>query len=342
MRAPDPIAPAPYVRLRSVRKYFPLGGLSRGVVKAVDDVSLDIREGETLGLVGESGSGKSTLGRMVVGLLPATSGSVEIGGNDATNLKMGAARSLWRNMQMVFQDPYSSLNPKMTIRDALAEPLRNFGIATGQDAETLIRTTLDACGLPASVLGRYPREFSGGQRQRIGIARALIVRPKFVIADEPVSALDVSIQAQIVNLMQDLKAEFGLTYLFIAHDLALVRHVSDWLAVMYRGKIVEVGPARSIYAAPKHPYTRLLVSSIPVPDTALEAARLRKVRALRGADAASPGGGCPFAPRCSFATNRCATEAPLLRSTGGERQVACHMDEPDATRTTTASLSPTH
>jgi oligopeptide/dipeptide ABC transporter ATP-binding protein len=278
----------------------------------------------------------------VVGLLPATSGSVEIGGSDATNPKMGAARALWRNMQMVFQDPYSSLNPKMTIHDALAEPLRNFGIATGPQAEGLIRTTLDACGLPASVLWRYPREFSGGQRQRIGIARALIVRPKFVIADEPVSALDVSIQAQIVNLMQDLKAEFGLTYLFIAHDLALVRHVSDWLAVMYRGTIVEVGPARAIYAAPKHPYTQLLISSIPIPDTALEAERLRKVRALRGSETASSGGGCAFAPRCSFATDRCTAEAPILRTSGGERQVACHMDEPDATRTTVSGFPVTH
>jgi oligopeptide transport system ATP-binding protein len=216
----------PLVRVAFLRKHFPVrGGLTMRseVNKAVDDVSFDILPGETLGLVGESGSGKSTLGRVVVGLLPATSGQSIIAGQSVAGLRGKARKALWRHAQMVFQDPYSSLNPKMTVEDALAEPLRNFGIARGSDAHRLVRDALDACGLSPSAMTRYPREFSGGQRQRIGIARALIVRPNFIVADEPVSALDVSIQAQIINLLQDLKAEFGLTYLFIAHDLAVIR-----------------------------------------------------------------------------------------------------------------------
>jgi len=272
----------PFVRVTNLRRHFQIGGLfNRSVVKAVDDVSFSIGVGETMGLVGESGSGKSTLGRVVVGLLPPTEGTVEIDGKVISKDNRNAARGLWRNMQMVFQDPYSSLNPTMTIRDILLEPLRNFGISSGPDADKLVRETLNACGLPSSALTRYPREFSGGQRQRVGIARALIVRPKFIIADEPVSALDVSIQAQIINLLQDLKREFGLTYLFIAHDLAVVRHVADWLAVMYHGKIVEIGRASEIYAAPQHPYTQLLIRSIPVPDPVLEKVRLVEVRELR-------------------------------------------------------------
>ena len=258
----------PLVRVAALRKHFPMssgrgGGLTtpREVNKAVDDVSFDIQAGETLGLVGESGSGKSTLGRVVVGLMPATSGQSIIAGQSVAGLRGKARRALWRHAQMVFQDPYSSLNPRMTVQDALAEPLRNFGIARGVEADRQVRGALDACGLSASAMTRYPREFSGGQRQRIGIARALIVRPNFIVADEPVSALDVSIQAQIINLLQDLKAEFGLTYLFIAHDLAVIRHVSDRVAVMYRGKLVETAPAEALYARPLHPYTQLLLRS---------------------------------------------------------------------------------
>ena len=223
---------------------------------------------------------------------------------------------------MVFQDPYSSLNPRMTVRDALAEPLRNFGIARGAEADALIRKTLDACGLAATAAARFPREFSGGQRQRIGIARALIVRPNFIVADEPVSALDVSIQAQIINLLQDLKGEFGLTYLFIAHDLAVIRHVSDRVAVMYRGKLVETAPAATLYAAPRHPYTQLLLRSVPVPDPKAEAERRRRA-AAEVVNGEAVEDGCPFAARCPKAQPACAT-APTLANMAGDQQVACH------------------
>src|SRR6201995_1834374 len=282
---------SPLVSVRSVSKHFPK-------TRAVDGVSFDIMPGETLGLVGESGSGKSTLGRVVIGLLRATEGETIVDGQNVAALRGRARRALWRHAQMVFQDPYSSLNPRMTVRDALAEPLRNFGIARGAEADALIRKTLDACGLPANATTRYPREFSGGQRQRIGIARALIVRPNFIVADEPVSALAVSIQAQIINLLQDLKAEFGLTYLFIAHDLAVIRHVSDRVAVMYRGKLVENAPAATLYAAPRHPYTKLLLRSVPVPDPKAEAERRRNAAGAKVVNAEVPDDGCPFAARC--------------------------------------------
>jgi oligopeptide/dipeptide ABC transporter ATP-binding protein len=308
----------PLVRLTRVTKHF-------SKTKAVDDVSFDIAPGETLGLVGESGSGKSTLGRVVVGLLPATSGKSVVAGQDVGALRGSARKALWRHAQMVFQDPYSSLNPKMTVRDALAEPLRNFAIARGAEADRLIRETVDACGLPASALLRYPREFSGGQRQRIGIARALIVRPNFMVADEPVSALDVSIQAQIINLLQDLKSEFGLTYLFIAHDLAVIRHVSDRVAVMYRGKIVEMAPAAALYATPRHPYTQLLLRSVPVPDPRAEAERRRNVSGAEVTNVQATDGGCPFAARCPKARfPACAEKAPELSARGGDHLVACH------------------
>jgi oligopeptide transport system ATP-binding protein len=303
------------------------GGLTmpREVNKAVNDVSFDIQGGETLGLVGESGSGKSTLGRVVVGLLPATSGQSIIAGQSVAKLRGKARRALWRHAQMVFQDPYSSLNPRMTVQDALAEPLRNFGIARGREAERLVREALDACGLSASAMTRYPREFSGGQRQRIGIARALIVRPNFIVADEPVSALDVSIQAQIINLLQDLKAEFGLTYLFIAHDLAVIRHVSDRVAVMYRGKLVETAPAEALYARPLHPYTQLLLRSVPVPDTRAEAERRRLAEGAEVTNAQATGAGCPFAARCPMAQFPiCAEKAPTLEPRSSDHSVACH------------------
>ncbi len=308
----------PLVRVAHVTKQFPK-------TRAVDDVSFDIAPGETLGLVGESGSGKSTLGRIVVGLLPATSGESIVDGQNVGALRGSARKALWRHAQMVFQDPYSSLNPKMTVRDALAEPLRNFAIARGAEADRLIRETIEACGLPASALPRYPREFSGGQRQRIGIARALIVRPNFIVADEPVSALDVSIQAQIINLLQDLKSAFGLTYLFIAHDLAVIRHVSDRVAVMYRGKLVEAAPAAALYASPRHPYTQLLLRSVPVPDPRAEAERRRTVSGAEVANAAATEGGCPFAARCPMAKfPTCSVKAPELTARDGGHLVACH------------------
>jgi oligopeptide transport system ATP-binding protein len=318
----------PLVRVASLRKHFPVrGGLTMRseVNKAVDDVSFDILPGETLGLVGESGSGKSTLGRVVVGLLPATSGQSIIAGQSVAGLRGKARKALWRHAQMVFQDPYSSLNPKMTVEDALAEPLRNFGIARGSDAHRLVRDALDACGLSASAMARYPREFSGGQRQRIGIARALIVRPNFIVADEPVSALDVSIQAQIINLLQDLKAEFGLTYLFIAHDLAVIRHVSDRVAVMYRGKLVETAPAEALYARPMHPYTQLLLHSVPVPDPKAEVERRHLARGTEVTNPQATAGGCPFSARCPLAQfPLCAEKAPALAPRSGDHSVACH------------------
>jgi oligopeptide/dipeptide ABC transporter ATP-binding protein len=307
----------PLVSVRAVSKHFPK-------TRAVDGVSFDIMPGETLGLVGESGSGKSTLGRVVIGLLPATGGETVIDGQNVGALRGSTRRALWRHAQMVFQDPYSSLNPRMTVRDALAEPLRNFAIARGAAADALIAKTLDACGLAATAAARYPREFSGGQRQRIGIARALIVRPKFIVADEPVSALDVSIQAQIINLLQDLKAEFGLTYLFIAHDLAVIRHVSDRVAVMYRGKLVETAPAASLYAAPRHPYTQLLLRSVPVPDPKAEAERRRNAAGSEVINAEATEGGCPFAARCPKAQFPACATAPALTEKTGEHAVACH------------------
>ncbi|RVT98637.1 ABC transporter ATP-binding protein [Rhodovarius crocodyli] len=319
----------PMVQVGDLRKHFSQPGLFRRgqVLRAVQDVSFDIAPGETLGLVGESGSGKSTLGRMVVGLLPATSGSSVVAGMEVTRLKGQARRALWRRAQMVFQDPYSSLNPRMTVREAIGEPLRNFGIARGAEAEAAIRRMTDLCGLPASALDRYPREFSGGQRQRIGIARALVLRPDVVVADEPVSALDVSIQAQIINLLQDLRQEFGLTYLFIAHDLAVVRHVSDRVAVMYRGHLVEIGPAERIYAAPRHPYTRLLLDSVPSPDPAAEARRQALPRPEE-TPVQSTGGGCVFAARCPLPKlAACFTQQPPLLRQGPMHLVACHAAE---------------
>jgi oligopeptide/dipeptide ABC transporter ATP-binding protein len=316
----------PLVRVSDLRKYFAGGGWRRGrPVRAVDDVSFDIEAGETLGLVGESGSGKSTLGRVITGLERATSGRTIIAGTVVDRLRGRGRKALWRHAQMVFQNPYSALNPRMTVRDALAEPLRNFAIARGAEAERLIRQMLDVCGLQAGAMTRYPSEFSGGQRQRIGIARALITRPAFIVADEPVSALDVSIQAQIINLMQDLKTEFNLTYLFIAHDLAVVRQVSNRVAVMYRGKLVEIGPAEQIYARPLHPYTQLLLRSVPIPDPKLEAERLREPREAVNLAIPEGGPGCQFAPRCPFARVPICTEEPPLASRSDiGHLVACH------------------
>jgi oligopeptide/dipeptide ABC transporter ATP-binding protein len=323
-----PDAAAPLVRVDRVSKHFPAPGrfFGRGVFKAVQHVSFSIAKGETLGLVGESGSGKSTLGRVVVNLLPATEGSIRVSGREVSGLRGRDRRALWRQAQMVFQDPYSSLNPKMTIRDTLAEPLRNFGIAQGSEADRLVLKVLEDCGLSSRALDLYPREFSGGQRQRIGIARALILRPAFIVADEPVSALDVSIQAQIINLLQDLQDEYGLTYLFIAHDLAVVRHIADRVAVMYLGRIVELADSDALYRRPLHPYTQLLLRSIPIPDPALEAQRVRASSSIDSSAAVTKlSGGCPFSPRCPRAQfPLCSEVEPALEMKRDGHLAACH------------------
>jgi oligopeptide/dipeptide ABC transporter ATP-binding protein len=323
------VAPAinkPLVRVENLVKYFPAGGafFGRSVVHAVDGVSLSIEPGETLGLVGESGCGKSTLGRVIVQLLPATSGNVFFNDVDLTKVRGEKLRRTRQRIQMIFQDPYASLNPRMTVGDIIKEPLTNFGVSRGRQAEQRIQEMMRVVGLNPDYVNRYPHEFSGGQRQRIGIARALVLNPSFIVADEPVSALDVSIQAQIVNLMEDLQQKFNLTYLFIAHDLSVVRHISDRVAVMYLGKIVEIGPSDAIRDKPLHPYTKVLQSSVPVPDPDLEAAR--KPILLKGEipSPVNPPSGCRFHTRCPIAQQICSeVEPPLeLKETG--RFAACH------------------
>ncbi len=314
---------APLLQATGLSKHFPVAGRSR-TLKAVQDVSLDLRRGETLGLIGESGCGKSTLGRVIGQLLPATAGSIRFDGRDLAAAGAAERRDSRRQIQIIFQDPYGSLNPRMTVRDIVAEPLRNFGIARGAQADRMVRDVLDVCGLGPSAMARYPREFSGGQRQRIGIARALVLRPRLIVADEPVSALDVSIQAQIVNLLRDLQREFGMAYLFIGHDMAVVRHISHRVAVMYLGRMVEVADARAIYDDPQHPYTRVLLSSVPIPDPDLESRRRPIALAGEVPSPLAPPAGCAFHTRCPWAQARCGTEVPALRDVGNGRRVACH------------------
>jgi oligopeptide/dipeptide ABC transporter ATP-binding protein len=318
----------PLVQVEKLRKEFSSRSefFSRRVVTAVDDVSFDIAPGETLSLVGESGSGKSTVGRLLVNLVAPTAGRIMIAGEDIGAMHGSKRKALWRNAQMVFQDPFSSLNPTMTIRDTLAEPLRNFNIATGKQADALIRDALEKCGLGGRAMELYPAEFSGGQRQRVSIARALILQPNFIVADEPVSALDVSIQAQIVNLLQDLQEQHGLTYLFISHDLAVVRHISSRVAVMYLGRIVEIATRADLYRHPMHPYTELLLRSVPIPDPAREAERIR----TRPPDAARRDDvgfrGCAFAQRCPRAEfPLCSERPPELEIKASGRLAACHL-----------------
>lgn len=310
-----------------VKRFVIKGGLfSREVasVQAVSDVSFEIQKGETLGLVGESGCGKSTLGRCILRLIEPTSGEVRFKGQEITQLGTAELRKLRRQMQMIFQDPYSSLDPRMTVEAILNEPLQIHRMGTKLDRKQRIFKLLDLCGLRREALGRYPHEFSGGQRQRICIARALAVEPELIVCDEPVSALDVSIQAQIVNLMQDLQKELGLTYLFIAHDLRVVEHLSTQVAVMYLGKVVEWGTAEDLYQSPKHPYTQALLSAIPIPDP-----HYRKARVILKGDLPSPlspPSGCHFHPRCPIAQENCKTEVPLLRNLGQEKRhdASCH------------------
>ncbi len=322
------------ISVRNVAKTFPVRGglLSREVatVKAVSGVSFDIRKGETLGLVGESGCGKSTLGRCILRLIEPTAGEIFYQGRDVTLLLPAEMRALRRQMQIIFQDPYASLNPRMTVEDILGEPIDIHRLAgSKEERRRKILKLLDLCGLRPEAIARYPHEFSGGQRQRICIARALAVEPAFIVCDEPVSALDVSIQAQIVNLMQDLQKELGLTYLFIAHDLKVVEHISTRVAVMYLGKIVEVADAEVLYANPKHPYTKALLSAIPIPDP-----NFKKERVILRGDVPSPihpPTGCFFHPRCPVAKENCRVDAPQLvkkKSTQVSiHEASCHYAE---------------
>ncbi len=318
------------LRTRALRTHFPVKGgwfRTRGVVRAVDGVSLDVVAGETLGLVGESGCGKSTLGRTVLKLIEPTSGAIEFSGVDITAFSQSQLRPLRRKMQIIFQDPYASLNPRMSVEDTVGEALHIHGLANGRsEIAARVEVLLKRVGLRPDQAKRYPHEFSGGQRQRIGIARALAVEPEFIVADEPISALDVSIQAQIVNLLKDLQEEFKLTYLFIAHDLKVVEYLSHRVAVMYLGKIVELGDASDLYARPMHPYTRALMSAVPVPDPE----RKRQRIVLQG-DVPSPlppPTGCAFHPRCSIAKKGlCDTTAPELVELRPRHRVACHLAE---------------
>src|SRR5437016_159999 len=321
------------IEVENLKMYFPIKSgivLDRhvGDVKAVDDVSFEIRRGETLGLVGESGCGKSTLGRALLLLYKPTAGRIVFDGQDLTKLDAEEVRTLRRRMQIVFQDPFASLNPRHSVGRIVGEPLRSHGLASRREAAGRVSELLNTVGLPQDAVGRYPHEFSGGQRQRIGLARALAVNPDFIVADEPVSALDVSIQAQIINLFEDLQGEFNLTYLFIAHDLAVVRHISDRVAVMYLGVIVEVSPSGELYERPLHPYTISLLSAIPIPDPEVERARRPILLAGDLPSPANPPAACRFHTRCPFVQDtRCRDEMPPLRELEPGHLVACHWAE---------------
>lgn len=325
----DSVTGEPLVDVANLSIHFPVGGTgfwgkSSKVVHAVDDVSFTIGKGETLGLVGESGSGKTTTGRALLRRITPTTGTIKFRGDDITETKGEALRHLRRHMQLVFQDPYASLNPRMTVGQLVAEPLLVHGIVNSfDDARDRVGQLLERCGLPADAIDRYPHAFSGGQRQRVGIARALALQPDLIVADEPVSALDVSVRAQVVNLLQDLQDELGLTYLFIAHDLSVVRHISHRIAIMYSGKLVEIADCDSIYERPLHPYTEALLSSVPVPDPPLQRERRRIVLQGEIPDPIDPPVGCRFASRCPLVEQRCLDSEPPLVERSPGHAVAC-------------------
>jgi len=321
--------------VRHLKQYFPV---TRGLIiqkkiadiKAVDDISFQVHRGETLGLVGESGCGKTTTGRSILQLNDITSGEVLYEGVDLTKLKPSQMRPIRRKMQLIFQDPYASLNPRMSVGEIIGEPLVVHNLSRGRELRERVEEIMRIVGLNPYFASRYPHEFSGGQRQRIGIARALAVEPDFIVCDEPISALDVSIQAQIINLLEELQEEFGLTYLFIAHDLSVVRHISDRVAVMYLGKLVEVASRAEIYENPLHPYTKALLSAVPIPDPAVEARRERILLTGDVPSAMRPPPGCNFHTRCPIAIDYCKQALPELREVGGNHLVACHRVGPGA------------
>ncbi len=315
------------LEIYNLKTYYPVkGGFFKhtvGYVKAVDDISFEIKRGETLGLVGESGCGKSTAGRTILRLLRPTEGKIHFAGKDITRVSGKSLREIRKDMQMVFQDPYASLNPMQMVGDIIAEPIYNFSRKRKAELKKEVMDLLDKVGLPQDSYYKYAHEFSGGQRQRIGIARALALRPKLIIADEPVSALDVSVQSQVLNLLKDLQEEFDLTFLFIAHDLSVVKHMSDRIGVMYLGNMVEVADKNDLYAEPLHPYTQALISAIPSPDP-----RVKKERIILKGDVPSPinpPSGCPFHPRCPMAIEECSKSKPVLKEVKTSHQAACHL-----------------
>jgi len=332
------------ISLQDLQVHYRIGGGMFGaakIVKAVDGVSLDIQKGETLGLVGESGCGKSTLGKAILRLTEPTGGKVLYNGKDLANLPKAAMREQRKHLQMIFQDPYASLNPRMNVGQIIGEPIRTFNLANGKNVDSMVGELMETVGLSRRFIKRYPHEFSGGQRQRIGIARALAVEPEFIVADEPISALDVSIQAQIMNLMERLQAERNLTYLFISHDLRAVRHLSDRVAVMYLGKIVELAPGKDIYADPLMPYTKALISAVPVPDPEIEAARTRIILTGDVPSPINPPNGCHFHTRCSYAIDACRTTAPQLVAIKPRHFAACiriNAENPDIESNAKAGL----
>lgn len=324
----------PLLKVEHLHKEFPTGSgfmggkFSKKVVSAVNDVSFEIRAGETFGLVGESGCGKSTTGRAIMHLDPPTSGKVYFEGKDISKMNKKELKAMRREMQFIFQDPYASLNPRMTIGEIISEPMVIHGIGTPEERIERVRELLDVVGLNPEHINRYPHEFSGGQRQRVGIARSFILRPKLIICDEPVSALDVSIQAQVLNLLKDLQKQYGTAYLFIAHDLSVVQHISDRVAVMYLGKMVELSDWKSLYAEPNHPYTQALLSAVPIPDPDVQQSRKRIILAGDPPSPIDPPSGCRFHTRCPIAQAKCSEEIPEFREIGDGHFCACHYAAP--------------